>query len=64
MIFWKKTNVKRSVYVNTILRFFFFDDSIGIFMRYPCFKIMSVFDITLWRNDGVGEVQFTALLRP
>ena len=27
--------------------FFFFDDSIGFFMRYPCLKIMSVFHITL-----------------
>ena len=27
--------------------FFFFNDSIGIFMRYPCLKIMSVFHITL-----------------
>ena len=34
---WKKTNVKRSVHANTIYRFFL-DDSIGIFMRYPCLK--------------------------
>ena len=26
---------------------FFLDDSIGIFMRYPCMKIMSVFHIIL-----------------
>ena len=26
---------------------FFFNDSIGIFMIYPCLKIMSVFHITL-----------------
>ena len=43
----KNTNVKRSVYVNTILKSVFFNDSIGIFMRYPCLKIMSVFHITL-----------------
>ena len=47
MIFLKKTNIKRSVYVNTILSFFFWNGSIGIFMRYPCLKIMSVFHITL-----------------
>ena len=29
----------------------FLDNSIGIFMRYPCLKIMSVFHITL--NDNV-----------
>ena len=30
-----------------ILYSFFLNDSIGIFMRYPCLKIMSVFHITL-----------------
>ena len=30
-----------------ILYSVFFNDSIGIFMRYPCLKIMSVFHITL-----------------
>ena len=30
-----------------ILYSVFFNDSIGIFIRYPCLKIMSVFDITL-----------------
>ena len=32
---------------------FFLDDSIGIFMRYPCLKIMSVFHITLKTNIGL-----------
>ena len=40
-LFWKNTNVKHSVYVNTILRFFL-DDFIDIFMGYPCLKIMSL----------------------
>ena len=37
MIFWKNTNVKRSVYVNTILRF--------LFLRfYWCFHEISMFE--------------------
>ena len=37
-----------------ILYSVFFNDSIGIFMKYPCLKIMSVFHITLknWWNSS------------
>ena len=53
--FWKNTNVKRSVYVNTILSSFW-NDSIDIFMRYPGLKIMSVFQIPL-KSLGTSHIK-------
>ena len=39
---------------------FFWNDSIGIFMRYSCLKIMSVFHITLRLTFFYGIFQNTS----
>ena len=46
MIFFGKRRTSSAPYM-LILYSVFFNDAIGIFMRYPCLKIMSVFHITL-----------------
>ena len=53
--FFGKRRTSSTPYMLILYSVFFLNDSIGIFMRYPSLKIMSVFHITLNFTETTGK---------